>query len=183
MLRLKAEANGVRINKSFDARSVEMTADKRAITQILLNLVSNAVKFTPRNGNVNINTQPDGNHILISVADNGIGISAHDLTKLGNPFFQASGAHNRSHEGTGLGLSVVRGLVGLYEGRILVESTPGKGTKITVRLPVAHGARSIKSPAPAKIEILTQYASASPPKIEQLSLYARKSQPVKERAS
>ena len=177
MLRLKAEENGVTISKNFDARVPEMTADKRAVKQILLNLVSNAVKFTPRNGTVDIATKPDGNHVLFIVTDSGIGISAQDLTKLGNPFFQASGSHSRSHEGTGLGLSVVRGLVGLHDGRISIASTPGQGTRITIRLPLERSARQGKTHEPAKIEILSQYQSTSPASAIPPASYSGKDQP------
>ena len=180
MVRLKAEANGVTILRHLDARITEMTADKRAVKQILLNLVSNAVKFTPRDGRVEISTRPDGNHVLFIVSDNGIGISAPDLAKLGNPFFQVSREHNRSHEGTGLGLSVVRGLVGLYNGRISIDSAPGQGTTITVRLPVDRGAYPTQAPEPAKIEIIPHYQTA---KIESFSHYAGSTSRITGRAS
>jgi len=77
----------------------------------------------------------DGDRFVISVLDSGIGISPADLSRLGDPFFQASSSLTRSHEGTGLGLSVVRGLVGLHDGSIVIESSPDSGTCVTVRLP------------------------------------------------
>eukprot|EP01037_Dinobryon_pediforme_P009571 gene9571-9648_t len=97
---------------------------------------------------------------LLETERAGIGISPQDLTKLGKPFFQASGAHSRSHEGTGLGLSVVRGLVGLHDGRISIASAIGQGTRITIRLPLERSARQGKAHEPAKIEILSQYQSS-----------------------
>jgi cell cycle sensor histidine kinase DivJ len=74
--------------------------------------------------------------IVFVVSDTGIGISEADLPKLGDPFFQARSAYNRGHEGTGLGLSVVRGLVGLHRGSLTIESAPDEGTSVTVSLPI-----------------------------------------------
>ena len=88
----------------------------------------------------------DGDTIDLSVSDTGIGIAAADLPRLGDPFFQAKGAYDRAHEGTGLGLSVVRGLVGLHGGRLTVESAPGIGTRVSVRLPVG-GMQGVEQPA------------------------------------
>jgi len=157
MVRLRAESNNVTLVRQLDPNLVEMNADKRSVKQILLNLVSNAVKFTPAGGSVQVSTRPDGNHILLEVADNGIGIDAKDLNRLGSPFFQASASHSRSHEGTGLGLSVVRGLVGLHNGRISVESEVGRGTRVTVRLPLDSSAHRAKANEMAKIEVLARY--------------------------
>ena len=80
--------------------------------------------------------KPDGNSVLIIVSDTGVGISARDLPRLGDPFFQARTSYDRSFDGTGLGLSVVRGLVGLHGGSMAIESAPGQGTRVTVRLPL-----------------------------------------------
>ena len=169
MVRLKAESGGVTILRTCDERVAQMTADKRAVKQILINLVSNAVKFSPRSSKVEISAQPDGNHVLLSVSDTGIGISAQDMTKLGIPFFQVDGEYNRNHEGTGLGLSVVCGLVGLYNGRISITSALGRGTTITVRLPLEHKNKGAYLQEPAKIDILSHYHSE---KTEQYALYA-----------
>lgn len=75
-------------------------------------------------------------YLDIVVSDDGIGITEADLPRLGDPFFQVGGGYGRSHEGTGLGLSVVRGLAGLHGGAVSVESAPGKGTAVTVTLPL-----------------------------------------------
>jgi cell cycle sensor histidine kinase DivJ len=90
----------------------------------------------------------DGDAIDLSVSDTGIGIAAADLPRLGDPFFQAKSSYDRSHEGTGLGLSVVRGLVGLHGGRLTIESAPGIGTRVGVRLPVGGSAAT---PEPVRI--------------------------------
>ena len=136
MVKLKAQTNGVELSRAYPAKLDEIVGDKRACKQILINLLSNAVKFTPRHGQVTVRIRPDGTSLVISVSDSGIGMSARDLTHLGDPFFQAGASYGRPYEGTGLGLSVVRGLVGLHGGSICVESEPGKGTCVSVRLPL-----------------------------------------------
>ena len=103
----------------------------------MLNLLSNAVKFTRPGGRVTLAVVRDGGMIDLSISDTGIGIAAGDLPRLGDPFFQAKSSYDRAYDGTGLGLSVVRGLVGLHGGTLSIESAPGVGTRVAVRLPVA----------------------------------------------
>jgi two-component system, cell cycle sensor histidine kinase DivJ len=136
MLQLKADQGGVRLLRDYARERGEIVGDRRACKQILINLLSNAVKFTPAGGRVRIHLAPEGNLLALTVADTGIGVSPADLGRLGDPFFQASATHDRAYEGTGLGLSVVRGLVGLHGGAITIESAPKKGTAVTVRLPL-----------------------------------------------
>jgi len=157
MVQLRAESGKVNLVKNLSPVLNQIKADRRSVKQILLNLVTNAVKFTPQQGTVTVATRPDGNHILIEVTDTGIGISDTDLKLLGRPFFQASSQLNRTHEGTGLGLSVVRGLVGLHDGQIRIQSCPGQGTTVTVRLPIDNVAHRVKANAMANIEILANY--------------------------
>ena len=138
MVKLKADQGLVRLVRDYPRDLDEIVGDKRACKQILINLLSNAVKFTPEHGEVAVSVRPDGTAILISVADSGVGIGAADLARLGDPFFQARSSRDRPFEGTGLGLSVVRGLVGLHGGTIALESEPGRGTRVSVRLPLDH---------------------------------------------
>lgn len=151
MMRLRAEQGGVSLRAMIDPRAAELVADKRACRQILTNLVSNAVKFTGEGGTVDLLARPEGNSIAIEVIDTGCGIAGADLPRLGDAFFQASSAYNRSHEGTGLGLSLVRGLVGLHGGAICIESAPGEGTRVVVTLPLDCRAAQPEA-APARIE-------------------------------
>ncbi len=137
LMALKAEQGKVRLERRLAAGLPELVADRRACRQILINLLSNAVKFTPAGGSVTLTIARDGDHVVLSVADDGIGIREADLPRLGDPFFQAGDLHRRPHEGTGLGLSVVRGLVGLHHGSMSIESGPGAGTVVTVALPLA----------------------------------------------
>ena len=136
LLALKAQDAGVALKCSIADNLPEMVADRRALSQILINLISNAVKFTPRGGRVTVNAVCDLANVAITVADTGVGISEHDLPRLGEAFFQARAAYDRRHDGTGLGLSIVKGLVRLHRGDIDIVSRLGEGTRVTVRLPV-----------------------------------------------
>jgi two-component system, cell cycle sensor histidine kinase DivJ len=114
----------------------EVVADKRAFKQIMLNLLSNAIKFTNRGGHIIIASRRDEDRLVVSVEDNGVGISASDLPRIGNPFFQARSTYDRRHDGTGLGLSIVKGLVSLHGGDMQVRSELGTGTAISIHIPL-----------------------------------------------
>ena len=100
----------------------EMIADKRALNQILLNLVSNAIRFTDRGGKVALSARAEAGHITFVVEDTGVGISDEDFARVGEPYFQARASYDRRHGGTGLGLSIVKGLVRLHGGEIEIRS-------------------------------------------------------------
>jgi cell cycle sensor histidine kinase DivJ len=114
-----------------------MIGDPRAFKQIVLNLVSNAVKFTDRGGTVSVSAGVESARLVIRVADTGVGIAADDLKRIGDPFFQAGKTYQRRHEGTGLGLSIVKTLVALHGGELTVHSKIDEGTTVTVALPIA----------------------------------------------
>ncbi|ALK10142.1 Histidine protein kinase DivJ [Blastochloris viridis] len=135
MMALKAEASGLTLSAEVAADSPEIVADKRALKQILINLISNAVKFTRTGGAVTVLAGVENDELRITVADTGIGIDPADLPRLGAPFFQCGSVYDRPFEGTGLGLSVVKGLVELHGGRLEIASRVGEGTTVTVRLP------------------------------------------------
>lgn len=134
MMRLKAEKNGIVFEAQGETGPIELIADKRALRQILLNLLSNAVKFSPQGGIVNIAFHCDGPDFILSIEDTGVGIAQRDLARIGEPFYQAHSGTARAFEGTGLGLSVVRGLVTLHGGTLSIESEEGRGTCVTVRI-------------------------------------------------
>jgi cell cycle sensor histidine kinase DivJ len=129
----------------------EIVADRRACRQILLNLIANAVKFTEAGGKVTVRACLERSQFLIEVVDDGIGISAADLPRIGTPFLQADANYDRRYEGTGLGLSVVKGLVALHGGSVSIASALGRGTTVSIRLPAdlaaADRAPSIRSDA------------------------------------
>jgi len=111
-------------------------ADKRAIRQILLNLISNALKFTPENGVVTVSAELSARKINMKVTDTGCGISSDDLLKLVNPFTRIEQNPHLATEGTGLGLSITKSLVELHEGKMEIESDIGNGTAVTISLPL-----------------------------------------------
>jgi len=136
VLRHAAEAKQLTLVTEVPRGMPELLADKRACKQMLLNVISNAIKFTDAGGWVRISAQAENGMIELVVADNGIGIAEEDLPKLGNPFVQADNAYNRSHDGAGLGLSVVKGLARLHGGKLKIASKLGHGTAASIVLPV-----------------------------------------------
>jgi cell cycle sensor histidine kinase DivJ len=136
-VRQPAERAGVAIRIAIAPGARTIFADKRAIKQVLVNLLSNGVKFTPRGGEVRVEASLDTRGIEIAVSDSGVGISARDLQRLGQPFEQVEGEHVRSKEGTGLGLALVKALASMHGGEATIESALGVGTTVHVRLPHA----------------------------------------------
>jgi cell cycle sensor histidine kinase DivJ len=136
LFELKAADAQTAITQDVASGIPDINADKRALKQILINLLSNAIKFTNPGGEIVVRVRRSGAVLSVAVEDNGIGVSAEDLPRLGKPFFQARGSYDRKHDGTGLGLSIVRGLAELHGGDMVVASTLGEGTCITVTLPM-----------------------------------------------
>jgi cell cycle sensor histidine kinase DivJ len=135
LMRGQAERAGVHLRAVLPVEALEADADRRALKQIAINLVSNALKFTPRGGSVTVTAQRAGDQLEIIVSDTGVGIDPADLQRLGNPFEQAGDAEHRA-AGSGLGLSLVQAFARLHDGEMNVESAVGEGTTVTVRLPV-----------------------------------------------
>jgi cell cycle sensor histidine kinase DivJ len=135
LLRVQADGAGVQLRGVLPPAELEVDADRRALKQIVLNLVSNALKFTPRGGQVTVTAHGYDGVLELIVADTGVGISPEDLERLGRPYEQAGGAEQRAR-GTGLGLSLVRAFAKLHGGDMTIESRLGAGTSVSVRLPV-----------------------------------------------
>ncbi len=136
LLALKARESGVDLIANAPPDLPDVTGDPRAFKQIVLNLVSNAIKFTERGGKVTVAAEVEGARLLLRVSDTGVGIAADDLKRIGDPFFQAGKTYQRRHEGTGLGLSIVKSLVALHSGALTVQSKVGEGTVVVVALPL-----------------------------------------------
>jgi two-component system, cell cycle sensor histidine kinase DivJ len=147
LLALKARESGVDLVTDAPRDLPVMTGDPRAFKQILLNLVSNAIKFTEPGGNVRVSAEAAGTCLVIRVTDTGVGIAADDLKRIGKPFFQAGKTYQRRHEGTGLGLSIVNSLVALHAGQISMQSKIGEGTTIAVALPLTFSGASAQQPS------------------------------------
>jgi signal transduction histidine kinase len=136
LLTLKASDAGVSLESAIGDDLPEIVADKRALNQILINLLSNAIRFTNPGGRVVIKACAQAEDIAFLIEDNGVGISDENLALIGRPYFQADASHERRRTGTGLGLSIVQGLVALHGGALSIQSSVGEGTRVTVRLPI-----------------------------------------------
>lgn len=142
LMRGKVQEAGLTIALRAES-DVRIEADHRGLKQVLLNLISNAVKFTPEGGAVTVSiTATDGDRVRVAVADTGIGIAAQDLDRLAQPFEQVEGQHSKTTQGTGLGLALTKSLIELHQGHMTIESEPGRGTTVWFDLPVRapHGA-------------------------------------------
>lgn len=136
MLAQQAREKGIALVTQIPSEIGEIHADKRAVKQMLINLICNAIKFTPNGGSVTVGAKRSGSHLHFWVADTGIGITRHDLARLGQPFVQVDNDYTRSFEGAGLGLSLVKGLVALHQGSMSIDSEPDHGTTVNIDLPV-----------------------------------------------
>ncbi|MGH6726787.1 MAG: PAS domain-containing sensor histidine kinase [Pseudolabrys sp.] len=162
LLALKAQEAGVELKVRVAPDLPEIVADRRAVNQILLNLISNAIKFTPRGGRVSVSAICDGTRLAVVVEDTGVGIGEADLPRLGEAFFQTRAAYDRRHDGTGLGLSIVKGLVRLHGGDMDIQSRLGDGTRVTVRLPIdCEGLRPAVKPIQLATERVREFTAAA----------------------
>lgn len=131
-----AAAKGLRVRARLKYAPEVVRVDEKRFRQIVLNLLANAVKFTPDGGSVTVEAVEERNRLYLTVADNGIGIPSGQQDAIFEQFLQVDGTYARKQEGTGLGLTLTRQLVELHGGSIWVESEEGKGSRFTVELPV-----------------------------------------------
>jgi signal transduction histidine kinase len=150
MVRERAANHGIALLYEVEPAADELQADERKVKQVLFNLLSNAVKFTPDGGKVTVRAWREDGQVSVSVADTGIGISPENMDLIFEEFRQASDVDGRSHEGTGLGLTLTKKLVELHGGCVSVESERGKGSAFTFTLPVRAIRRVEIEPAPAR---------------------------------
>jgi len=130
----RAAAGGITLD--FRPTDLEVSGDELRLEQVLLNLVSNAVKFTPNGGHVAVSASLAlSGEVVVTVADSGIGMAAEDIPRALQPFGQIDNSLARPHGGTGLGLPLALRLVELHGGTLTIDSAPGKGTTVTVVLP------------------------------------------------
>jgi two-component system phosphate regulon sensor histidine kinase PhoR len=135
-----AEKNGIRLEREAAPEGAEAWCDSEAVSQILGNLLDNAIKYTPAGGRIAVGARPDGRFIEIYVRDTGIGIPPEDLPRLFERFYRVDKARSREMGGTGLGLAIVKHLVASHGGTIRVESRPGEGSAFCFTLPVDEAA-------------------------------------------
>ena len=149
-LRPALAAKSIDIDVSIADGLDEMVADRRACKQMLINLLSNACKFTCEGGRIELTAAMSKDNVVLSVRDNGIGIAADHVARLGEPFYQVDSSYTRELEGAGLGLAIVRGLVELHGGHLEIESEPGKGSCFRLILPLDAEAAPASGAAPAQ---------------------------------
>ena len=144
LMRNRAEASGLELTVE-PIHLPEIEADYRAVKQVLLNLLSNALKFTPRGGKVTVRTGLEagagGERVRVAVVDTGIGISEQDMHRLAKPFEQIESQLSKTQQGSGLGLALTKSLIEMHQGQLDIESEPGKGTTVSFTLQVQqpHG--------------------------------------------
>ncbi len=138
LVRELSTAKGITLTMQMPDRPVAWAADRRAVKQIALNLLSNAVKFTPSGGAVCLSLECAQESVRLAVRDNGVGIPREAIPRLGNPFEQVRAGVAQSHQGTGLGLALVKALARLHGGTMTIDSTEHVGTTVSVTLPPMH---------------------------------------------
>jgi signal transduction histidine kinase len=135
LLQPRAEEKGVTLVHNASREELIIKGTDEGIDRILVNLIDNAVKYTPSGGSATVALHRDGDEIVVTVSDTGIGIPENALPHLFQEFYRAPNAKASDIVGTGLGLAIVRDLVNRYCGRIEVQSTEGQGTTFTVTFP------------------------------------------------
>lgn len=132
-----ARTKGIRLNATCPESVPKVMADQGQLEQVLLNLLDNAIKYTPDGGDIAIRTRQENKRVVIEVSDTGIGIPSKDLKRIFERFYRVDEGRSREQGGTGLGLAIVKHIVQLHGGEITVTSEAGKGSTFTVTLPGA----------------------------------------------
>ena len=133
----EAAAKGIKQETAVAADLPPLLGDPAGIEDLLTNLVSNAIRYTPSGGAVRVSAAPGEGRVVLKVSDTGIGIAPDELPHIFEEFYRSERARELAKEGSGLGLAIVRAVVKAHGGEVAVESAPGKGTTFTVSLPLA----------------------------------------------
>ncbi len=141
LLRVEAKTRQHKLSLSVENLPETLYGDRDQIEQVLINIVTNAIRYTPDGGRIDIEAAGEPDWVRISVRDNGIGIPEEDLPFIFERFYRVDKARSRSMGGTGLGLAIAREIVETHEGRLNVESSIGKGTVVSLFLPAGRGAK------------------------------------------
>lgn len=138
LMRLSAEEKELSLTCEIAERLPSFSGDRGGIEAVFVNLISNSIKYTPKEGNVNISLSKAGRDIRFKVVDNGIGIPPEDIDRIFEKFYRIKTQETKSISGSGLGLSIVKGIVDAHNGSVRVESEVGKGTMLIVSLPTGE---------------------------------------------
>ena len=134
---LNAESHGHTLSFQCEENMPDVNGDRERIEQVVMNIVSNAIKYTPDGGKIEIRAGRSGKNVYVRVSDNGIGIPEKDLPRLFERFYRVDKARSRESGGTGLGLSIAKEIINQHKGDIRIESVYGEGTDVTITLPAA----------------------------------------------
>lgn len=135
---LNAESHGHTLTFSCEENMPDVDGDRERIEQVIMNIVSNAIKYTPDGGKIAIAAATSGRNVFVRISDNGIGIPEKDLPRLFERFYRVDKARSRESGGTGLGLSIAKEILNQHKGDIRIESVYGEGTDVTITLPAAR---------------------------------------------
>jgi signal transduction histidine kinase len=164
---LEALKQSITVSLSVNGDLPPVAVNQMALMQVLDNLLSNALKFTPKGGRIELGAKraPEGDHVIFSVSDTGIGISEEDQKRIFERFYQVSGGMSRQFTGVGLGLAVCKAIVEAYGGRIWVESAKGEGATFLFTVPVAEDEKQkVKASASESEPGMAQGEAAEPGK-------------------
>ncbi|NLX92107.1 MAG: cell wall metabolism sensor histidine kinase WalK [Firmicutes bacterium] len=136
-IEMEAKSKGINLRRKMPGEKVKVFLDRDKIKQVILNLLDNAVKFTPSGGRVDVEVTKDESFAFVSIRDTGIGIPAEDIPRVFDRFYRVDKTRSRESGGTGLGLSIARKIIRASGGKITLSSVPEKGTEVTFSLPLA----------------------------------------------
>jgi len=136
-IEMEAKSKGINLRRKMPGVKVKVFLDRDKIKQVILNLLDNAVKFTPSGGRVDVEVTKDESFAFVSIRDTGIGIPAEDIPRVFDRFYRVDKTRSRESGGTGLGLSIARKIIRASGGKITLSSVPEKGTEVTFSLPLA----------------------------------------------
>jgi len=137
VIQAKAGEKKLTIHDDIPAELPLIMADRDRVAQVILNILDNAVKFTPEGGRISITAVEDGEgSVVVRIADTGIGIPRSEIPRLGERFYRVDKTRSREGGGIGLGLSIVKHFMKAHQGRVEIESSPGKGTTVSLYFPI-----------------------------------------------
>jgi signal transduction histidine kinase len=165
-IRVTEPADGLDLQLAWPEQAVVVNGDAEQLDRAMANLVSNAVKYTPRGGRVDVSVRRDGDRAVAVVTDTGVGIPDADQASLFTRFYRASNVADGSFPGTGLGLAIVRTIIDNHDGEVILRSREGEGTTVTIRLPLAPEAATDAEPprpaAPAAVPVTPAHQHDAP---------------------